>query len=193
MSYSTIATILGTVALGLLKNKGSKTKLNPMVGLDYHKLDIWSPKNQDSEWKDRLLKDLIQKTIDQIVADVSERYPNLTIKSELWRISRNNSVYVLIDIKERVSMFSERIRNSNAMIISDEDDEYWNIWMYVPDSLTESIVGASNEIEAGIEYALNLNWESQSEFGASAEVILVSENGEVYEPPKASETKLRKI
>jgi len=191
MSYSTLATILGTAALGLLKNRGSKVKLRPMVHLDYHKVDVWSPKNKDSEWKDRLLKELIKKTIDQIVIDVSERYPNLTIKSELWNIS-GDSIYVITDIKERVSFLSEIVKNSNAISIDDEDDEYWDIWMYNPDPLTKSIVNAAAAIEAGIENALNLNWDSQTEFGASAEVILVSENGEVYKPPKNQKSNLRK-
>jgi hypothetical protein len=190
MSYSTLATILGTAALGLLKNRGSKVKLRPMVDLDYHKRDLWQFRRGDSEWKDRILKKLIKKTIDQIVVDVSKRYPNLTIKSELSEI-RGDSIHVITDIKERVSFLSEIVKNSNVINIDDGDDEYWNIWMQDPDPLTKSIVNAGAEIDIGIENALNLDWYN-SQLDASAKVVLVSENGEVYKPVKNQKPKLRK-
>ena len=188
---STLATILGAAALSLIKNKGSKSKFNPMVHLDYHKVNVWSPKNKDSEWKDKLLKELIQKTIDQVVIDVSERYPNLTIKSKLFRISYG-LIFATVDIAEKVSPFSEKSKNSNAINISDEDDEYWDIWMYQPDTLTKNVVDAAVAIEIGIENALNVDWVRQEEFGASAEIVLISEKGDVYKPPQSTSPKLRK-
>ena len=189
---STLATILGTAAISLIKNKGSKSKFNPMIRLDYHKVDVWSPRNKDSEWEEKLLKELIQKTIDQIVINVSEYYPNLTIKSKLFRISYG-LIFVTVDITEKVSPFSERSKNSNAInISSDEDDEYWDIWMSQPDTLTKNVVDAAAAIEIGIENALNVDWVRQEEFGASAEVILLSEKGEIYKPPKSTNPKLRK-
>jgi len=210
MSYSTIATILGTAALGLLKNKGSKTRLAvretvwllkefalsekslEYVGNDIKKFNL---SVSDQIFEDKLENLRIEISVedwDTVEKKLWMHAPfYMTFKPGIfndWRFNVDTRLELLVYLEkietklidELKKIISENYGNNLIEIAPDS--------MYMWERMPEDFSGRWLDNE-------NINVHNPMfgrAYGMYGSELLNLDSGEKYEHPKASETKLRK-